>query len=170
MLFVCAAVLQFVVFSVAGEYFYGLNYGINSNQCPSLDEIKSDLTVIKQYSNRVRTFSISSCNEGQLALQAANDLGMHIYLGMWVDSADTFNTEMAALKNLLASGLSLSNVDAIIVGSEVLYRGDMGSAELVNYIKQVGDAVRPKGVKVTTADVYYMFPPEVVEQLDFLVM
>ncbi|KAI8637954.1 glycoside hydrolase superfamily [Parasitella parasitica] len=159
--------------SVAGEnYFYGLNYGINQNACPSYETIKSEFTQIKKYTNRVRTFSLSVCNEGALALQAANELGMNIYLGMWIDRPDTFDAEMAALKNILANTQqeSLDKVDALIVGSEVLYRKDTDANSLANYISTVRDLVKPKGISVTTADVYYEFPPVVVEKLDFLMM
>jgi glucan 1,3-beta-glucosidase len=153
-----------------GDYFYGLNYGINQNACPTYEQIKSDFQTIKQYTNRVRTFSLSVCNEGQMALQAANELGMNIYLGMWIDTQATFDAEMAALNSIAASGQSFSKVDAIIVGSEVLYRNDTDEQSLANYIQKVGAIVRPKGIKVTTADVYYEFPPVVVAQLDFLMM
>jgi glucan 1,3-beta-glucosidase len=150
--------------------FYGLNYGINPNACPSYEQIKSDFTTIKKYTNRVRTFSMSVCNLAALALQAANELNMDIYLGMWIDTPATFQAEMAALTSVIQSGASFANVDAIIVGSEVLYRKDTDAAALADYIHKVGVMARPKGIKITTADVYYMFPPNVVAELDFLMM
>lgn len=104
-----------------------------------------------------------------LALQATQDLGMRIYLGMWIDRPDTFDKEMNALKNILANN-DVSNVDGLIVGSEVLYRGDTDPQSLANYIKQVKELAAPHGIKVATADVYYKFPSVVVEQLDFLMM
>ncbi|CEP18951.1 hypothetical protein [Parasitella parasitica] len=157
---------------VSENYFYGLNYGINQNACPSYETIKAEFTQIKKYTNRVRTFSLSVCNEGALALQAANELGMNIYLGMWIDRPDTFDAEMAALKAILANSQqeSLNKVDALIVGSEVLYRKDTDANSLANYIGTVRNLVKPKGISVTTADVYYEFPPVVVENLDFLMM
>ncbi|KAG2215141.1 hypothetical protein INT46_006527 [Mucor plumbeus] len=166
-------ILLSILGAVAGEnYFYGLNYGVNQDACPSYENIKADFEQIKKYTNRVRTFSLSVCNEGALALQAANELGMNIYLGMWIDRPDTFNSEIAALKNILANSQqqSLDKIDAIIVGSEVLYRKDTDENTLANWIGTVGDLVKPKGISVTTADVYYEFPPVVVEKLDFLMM
>ncbi|CEG75521.1 hypothetical protein RMATCC62417_10549 [Rhizopus microsporus] len=170
-LFSTAALLGLFSLAVsATDVFYGLNYGINTNACPSLDQLKADFTKIKQYTNRVRVFSLSPCNQGQLALQAANALGMNIYLGMWIDRPDTFASEMQALTNIINSGESLSRVDAVIVGSEVLYRNDTDANTLAQYIQKVKALVKPKGVSVTNADVYYKFPPVVVEQLDFLMM
>ncbi|KAG2200354.1 hypothetical protein INT47_002268 [Mucor saturninus] len=159
-----------VTAATPGTYFYGLNYGINSNACPSYEQIKGDFEKIQLYTNRVRTFSMSVCNQGALALQAANELGMNIYLGMWIDTPATFEAEMAALTNVMQSGASFDKVDAIIVGSEVLYRKDTDENTLADYIKKVGQLVRPKGIQVTTADVYYEFPPVVVAELDFLMM
>ncbi|CAO3652897.1 unnamed protein product [Mucor fragilis] len=170
--FLILILLSILSTAAAQNYFYGLNYGINQNACPSYETIKAEFAQIKKYTNRVRTFSLSVCNEGALALRAANELGMNIYLGMWIDRPDTFDAEMAALKAILANTQqeSLDKVDAIIVGSEVLYRKDTDENSLANYIGTVRDLIQPKGIPVTTADVYYEFPPVVVEKLDFLLM
>lgn len=108
-------------------------------------------------------------NIGALALEAAHATGMNIYLGSWIDRPDTFQSEMQALKNILANH-DLSKVDAIIVGSEVLYRKDASPHDLANYIKQIKSIVGPHGVSVTTADVYYTFTPEVIDAVDFVMM
>nr|4WTR_A Chain A, beta-1,3-glucanosyltransferase [Rhizomucor miehei CAU432]4WTS_A Chain A, beta-1,3-glucanosyltransferase [Rhizomucor miehei CAU432] len=151
------------------QTFYGINYGVNENSCPTVDSMKNDFNVLKPYTNRVRTFALSVCNQASLALAATQALGMRIYLGMWIDRPDTFDNEMNALKNILANN-DVSNVDGLIVGSEVLYRGDTDPQSLANYIKQVKELVAPHGIKVATADVYYKFPEVVVKELDFLMM
>ncbi|KAL0074702.1 glycoside hydrolase family 17 protein [Phycomyces blakesleeanus] len=167
---ICLILASLLLATLAkAEYFYGLNYGINQDSCPTLEDVKKDLTALKPYTNRIRIFSLSVCNQAELALQATQELGMQLYLGMWVDRPDTFDNEMKALDNI-ASKYGFSNVDAIIVGSEVLYRNDTDSASLANYIKKVKDTIGPKGVKVTTADVYYELPPDVVQELDFVMM
>ncbi|KAG1470348.1 hypothetical protein G6F56_002738 [Rhizopus delemar] len=153
----------------AADIFYGLDYGINTNACPTLDQIKSDFQTIKEYTGRVRIFSLSPCNLGQLALEAVNALDMHLYLGMWIDRPDTFTSEMDAMTKIMQSGQSLDKVDAVIVGSEVLYRQDTDANSLADYLSKVRALVSPQ-IQVTNADVYYEFPPVVVEQLDFLMM
>jgi glucan 1,3-beta-glucosidase len=95
---------------------------------------------------------------------------MNIYLGMWVDRPETFDSEFGALKALVASGANFDNVDAIIVGSEVIYRKDATADMLASYIRQVRDLVNPLGVKVTTSEVFYDFSPPIVEAADFLMM
>ena len=94
---------------------------------------------------------------------------MRIYLGMWIDRPDTFDSEIGALTRLV-NNKSLTNVEAIIVGSEVLYRNDAQPDIFANYIKKVKDLVRPLNIQVTTADVYYKLLPVVVEQVDFVMM
>ncbi|KAG0756141.1 hypothetical protein G6F57_011274 [Rhizopus arrhizus] len=169
-LFSLLTTFSLIALVCATDVFYGLNYGINVNACPTLDQYTADFKTIQQYTNRVRIFSLSPCNQGQLALQAANALGMNIYLGMWIDRPDTFTSEMNALTSIINSGESLDNVDAIIVGSEVLYRNDTDANSLAAYLQNVRELVTPKGISVTNADVYYKFVPVVVDQLDFLMM
>lgn len=157
--------------SAVAQTFYGLNYGINENNCPPLEKYVADFKEIKKYTNRVRTFALSVCNQGALALQAANQLDMEIYLGMWIDRPDTFTNEMNALNAMVNNAqLSWQKVDGLIVGSEVLYRKDTDENSLAKYLSDVRKSLQGKNVPITTADVYYEFPPVVVEQLDFLMM
>lgn len=165
------AILFTFVSAAVAQTFYGLNYGINENACPPLEKYIEDFKQIKKYTNRVRTFALSVCNQGALALQAANQLGMNIYLGMWIDRPDTFTNEMNALLSIVNNNqLSLEKVDGLIVGSEVLYRKDTDENSLANYLADVRKLLQGKNIPITTADVYYEFPPVVVEQLDFLMM
>lgn len=104
-----------------------------------------------------------------MAVQAAKNAGVSIYLGMWVDRPDTFDLEMKALQNLLDNS-DLSGVEAIIVGSEVLYRKDTDAATFIDYIKKVKELVGPKGIQVTSADVYYELTGDLIAELDFVMM
>lgn len=149
--------------------FYGLNYGVSKEACPSFDTVKRDFRILSQYTNTVRVYSLKDCDIGQRALQASQEAKMKIYLGMWIDKTDSFDQEYEALKRI-ASSNSFYNVEAIIVGSEVMYREDMTADELAKRINKVKALVGPKGVKVTTSEVYYKFYPEVIEAVDFLMM
>jgi len=169
MITIAALILLLTPVVFMAQYFDGLNYGINPDACPSLDQIKSDYKILNQYTDHVRSFSLHVCNEGQLALQASQDLCMKIYLGMWIDRPDTFEAEMNALKNIMENNV-LSNIEAIIVGSEVLYRNDTDENTLANYIAEVKRYVKPTGIPVGTSDVYYKLPPVVIEQVDIVMM
>lgn len=152
----------------ASNAFYGLNYGVNTYACPSLEDVKHDFRIISQYTNTVRIYSVKDCNLGELALKASQATKLKLYLGMWVDKTDSFDREYSALKTIVESN-PFYNVEAIIVGSEVMYRGDLQSNELVDRIEKVKTLVRGQ-TKVTTADVYYKFTPEIINAIDFVMM
>ncbi|KAI7869049.1 glycoside hydrolase superfamily [Spinellus fusiger] len=158
-----------VAATVNAQYFYGLDYGIDQTKCPSLEEITNDFRALKPYTQRLRIFSLSVCNQGALALQASQAVGLHLYLGLWIDRPETFDSELKALADI-TSQYSLENVEAAIVGSEVLYRGDTDADSLAAYIQKVKAILGPKGVQVTNADVYYKLPPNVIQQVDFVMM
>lgn len=62
-----AAVAAFASFQLANaQTFYGINYGVNENSCPTVDSMKNDFNVLKPYTNRVRTFALSVCNQGMM--------------------------------------------------------------------------------------------------------
>lgn len=154
----------------ASSAFYGLNYGVNMYACPSLEDVKQDFRILSQYTNTVRIYSVKDCNLGELALKASQATKLRIYLGMWVDKSDSFDREYNALKTMAETN-RFYNVEAIIVGSEVMYRGDLQSSELVERIEKVKSLVIPLGrTKVTTADVYYKFTPEIINAVDFIMM
>ena len=102
-------------------------------------------------------------------MQATQELGMELHLGMWLDRQDTFDLEIQALKDLLAK-YDLSNVNSIIAGSEVLYREDTDENTLTNWIKEVKQLVEPKGTPVTNAETYNKLSPEVISAVDFVSM
>ncbi|KAI8146112.1 glycoside hydrolase superfamily [Fennellomyces sp. T-0311] len=153
----------------AEDVFYGLDYGVNSNECPTLDKIKQDFSATQKYTNRVRTYTLHVCDQANLALEATQSLGMKLYLGMWLDRQDTFDLELKTLKDIMSKH-DLSNVDAIIVGSEVLYRKDTDENTLINWIREIKELVEPKGVKVTNAETWNTLSPQVAKELDFVMM
>ncbi|CAM0134980.1 glycoside hydrolase 3 protein [Umbelopsis sp. WA50703] len=156
----------------AGDAFYALNYGIDQNNCPSLDFVKQQLTTIKPYTSRIKTFSVTACNQGDLVLQATQSLGLRIHLGIWVSAdVNTFQAEQAKLIEL-AHAHSFNNVDGVIVGSETQYRGDVSPETLADMISQVKQSLAAAGVNVpvATADVYYKLDPVIVAQVDFVMM
>ncbi|CAO3666767.1 unnamed protein product [Umbelopsis vinacea] len=176
---VIAALLAFCAKTDAGAIhkrdagaFHALNYGIDQNNCPSLDFVKGQLNTLKAYTSRIKTFTLTPCNEGDLIMKATQALGLRVYLGLWVSSdLNAFAAEKNKLIEMLKS-YNFNNVDGIVVGSESQYRGDVTPQTLADLISQVKQALSAAGVSipVTTADVYYKFDPVVVAQVDFLMM
>jgi exo-beta-1,3-glucanase (GH17 family) len=75
-----------------------------------------------------------------------------------------FNPTLNSFGSFLS--IRLTNVKALIVGNEVLLRGDLTEGELISYIREVKKA----GVAVTTAEIWevWLKHPRLAEEVDFL--
>ncbi|KAI9487758.1 MAG: glycoside hydrolase superfamily [Benjaminiella poitrasii] len=169
LLTLCFFLYEASIFVAASNIFYGLNYGVNIENCPTYETVKQDFRILSQYTNVVRIYSVQDCDMGRIALKASQANKMRLYMGIWIDKTDGFEQEFKMLQDLIRSN-SFYNVNAIIVGSEVLFRGDMDSGGLVSHINDVKNLVHSKGVQVTTADVFYKISPEIVNAVDFLMI
>ncbi len=133
---------------------YGLNFSpFEGSQDPNLgavvsaDQIERRMEIIAPYTEWIRTFG---CTGGlEHAGRIAHSLQLKAAVGAWI-SADPAANE-AELESLIREAGS-GNVDLAIIGSEVLYRGDLGSADLISYIRRFRAQV--PDVPVATADVY----------------
>ena len=104
------------------------------------------------------------------AIRATQELGMRLYLTIWIDQdLDSFEDEFQVLQDLL-SRHDFHNVDGIIVGSEALYRGDVSTETLLEYIQRVKAVIEDRGIPITSADTFDMITPELAAPLDFVMM
>jgi cellulose synthase/poly-beta-1,6-N-acetylglucosamine synthase-like glycosyltransferase/exo-beta-1,3-glucanase (GH17 family) len=109
----------------------------NSAPVPNVSDIRADLKVLAPYTRTIRTYS-STCG-GESIPAIANEFGLRVSLGAWIgaepkkDAPDCWNTKDSASKRSknvreLSRVIELAkrhrNVDSIIVGNEVLYRGE----------------------------------------------
>jgi exo-beta-1,3-glucanase (GH17 family) len=124
---------------------YGLNYNTRQGpdcaweKCKYKEQIITDLTLLKRITNRIRILSLTDCGQGIQVLEVAKDLGMQVWLGMWVAEEEyVFEDEKGTLFDLIQSGLiSTSNVLGITVGSESIYREEVTSEQIIDYMNQV---------------------------------
>lgn len=122
--------------------------------CPSSTEVQSDIMILKRMANAVRTYGLLDCKIGENVLLATKRARVKLALGLWISGDKEANRrEIDELKRLASQGLE--NVIAVVVGSEVLLRGDLTLEELINYINQVRDIV--PGIKVTTAEPWHIW-------------
>lgn len=123
------------------QSLYGINYDLRQGpdwdpkKCKTADAIAADLKVLKTISTNVRTYALSDCDVTPV-LKAAKDVGMTVWLGVWV-SADSsvYDSEVAALKKLIQAKLIDSNVVGFNVGSEAVYRKDITAEKAIEYLK-----------------------------------
>lgn len=113
-------------------HLYGINYSprIGADwakvKCKSRDAIYNDMKKLKELTSRIRIYSFTDCNQGELVLSVCKELGLKVWAGMWVGTTrGSFDGELARLKQLIQMGLVGDQVMAIHVGSEAVYRGDV---------------------------------------------
>ena len=128
------------------------------------EQIAEDLAQLAKISDCVRTYSLENGLDQVPALAAK--VGLKVILGIWLGSN--------RLKNLAqistAVGLTKEYPDvitAVVVGNEVLLRGEMTTSDLAANIRSVKSQV---AVPVTYADVweYWLRNREVYEAVDFV--
>lgn len=144
----------------------GLNYGTRKgpdwdpDRCKSYKEIREDLDAIERFTTKIRIFSLTDCNQGEMVMQMVYEKGMTVFLGMWVGQGDrdsnVFNSELSRLKQLFVSGtVDWSVVDGVSVGSEAIYRGDVTTALNLEFHGMALAEIRKAGYKfpVTIVDI-----------------
>jgi len=130
----------------------------------SPERIDADLQALSKRFDCVRTYS-----QGQ-GLDAVPEIagrhGMTVLLGLWL------GRDAAANEHEVAAGIALANrhpqvVRGVIVGNEVLLRGELSPERLAAYLRQVRDAVE---VPVTYADVweFWLRHPELSDAVDYV--
>jgi exo-beta-1,3-glucanase (GH17 family) len=130
----------------------------------SSEQIAQDLAQLAGITDCVRTYSIENGLD-QVPAQAAK-VGLKVIQGIWLSSN--------RLKNLsqISTAVSLTRqypgvITALVVGNEVLLRGEMTAADLAANIRSVKAQV---AVPVTYADVweFWLRNREVYEAVDFV--
>nr|WP_249796947.1 MULTISPECIES: beta-(1-6) glucans synthase [unclassified Bradyrhizobium] len=129
------------------------------------DQIEQDLRQLKEITDCVRTYSMENGLD-QVPAIAAKVGGLKVLQGIWLSSNRTKNFEQAALAVRLTKEFP-SIITTVIVGNEVLLRGEMTTADLVSIIRSVKAQV---SVPVTYADVweYWLKNREVYDAVDFV--
>lgn len=92
--------------------------------------------------------------------------GLEMIQGAWVGYIKKDN--QAEIQALIRSANAYPDVvKRVMVGNEVLLRGEMEASELIKYIREVKAAVKQP---VSYADVWsmYMKNPEIIKEVDFI--
>ena len=129
------------------------------------DQIEQDLRQLKEITDCVRTYSMENGLD-QVPAIAARIGGLKVLQGIWLSSNRSKNLEQAALAVRLSKDFP-GVITSIIVGNEVLLRGEMTTADLVSIIRSVKAQV---SVPVTYADVweFWLRNREVYDAVDFV--
>jgi exo-beta-1,3-glucanase (GH17 family) len=128
------------------------------------EQIAQDLAQLAKITDCVRTYSIENGLDQVPALAAK--VGLKVIQGIWLGSNRLKN--LAQISTVV--GLTKQypgTINSVVVGNEVLLRGEMTSADLAAIIRSVKSQVT---VPVTYADVweYWLRNREVYEAVDFV--
>jgi exo-beta-1,3-glucanase (GH17 family) len=128
------------------------------------EQIASDLKSLSQTTACVRTYSARGA-QGRVTRFAAG-LGLKVLQGVWL------GRNLADNRREIEAALTLARrypgtVEALIVGNEVLLRGELPAARIKSYLEEVK---RRSGLPVTYADVweFWLRSPELVPATNFV--
>jgi exo-beta-1,3-glucanase (GH17 family)/cellulose synthase/poly-beta-1,6-N-acetylglucosamine synthase-like glycosyltransferase len=132
-------------------------------EMPTDAEIDQDLQLLEGKTLAVRTYS----NDGTLAHvpQLAERHGINVTVGAWIDNHNDANeTELDTAIELASTHI---NVVRVIIGNEVVLRGDIPIEQLEKYLDKARDAI---GQPVSTAEPWHVWlaHPELAEHVDFI--
>jgi exo-beta-1,3-glucanase (GH17 family)/cellulose synthase/poly-beta-1,6-N-acetylglucosamine synthase-like glycosyltransferase len=132
-------------------------------EMPTDAEIDSDLALLEGKVNAVRTYSVGATLADVPDL--AEKHGLNVALGAWLDSHRDKNEEQ--LKTAIDLADSHQNVVRVLIGNEVLLRGDLRLEELEKYLDRARAAI---GAPVGTAETWHTWLayPELAQHVDFI--
>lgn len=110
--------------------------------------VKKDLALLSKYTNCIRTYSSVGL---EIVPKIARENGLKIYMGAWV-SADKKLTSKEISTMIKLAKENRDIIKGVIVGNEVLLRGEATQEEMASYIKEVKNALGD--IEVTYADVW----------------
>ena len=130
---------------------------------PSTEQIDADLHLLADQTHTIRTYASLDGMQNVPAL--ARKYGLTMIQGAWIGSTD--KTNQAEITQLIKDANEYPDViKRVIVGNEVLLRGELKPEQLLAYIRQVKQAVKQP---VSYADVwsFYLRYPEIAKEVDF---
>ncbi|HEY8117775.1 MAG TPA: glycosyltransferase [Methylophilaceae bacterium] len=129
---------------------------------PSTAELLNDLQLLHQYTHRIRTYSSLETPE---VVSLASKLGMRVTAGAWIGADSIANDrEIEALK---VRTLLYPNIERVLVGNEVLLRGDLTKEELIRYLDDMRHSIK---LPVSTAEPWHIWlkNPDLVKHVDYI--
>jgi exo-beta-1,3-glucanase (GH17 family)/cellulose synthase/poly-beta-1,6-N-acetylglucosamine synthase-like glycosyltransferase len=132
-------------------------------QMPTDAEIDSDLALLAGKVSAVRTYAVG----GTLAdiPQLAEKYEINVALGAWLDTHRDKNEDQ--LKTVIDLAQDHQNVVRVLVGNEVLLRGDLPIEELEKYLDRARDAISQPVGTAETWDTWLTYP-ELAQHVDFI--
>ena len=152
------------------KQFGGICYGpFRDNEAPgfypTLEEIREDIYFLKNLTFAIRTYGMSG-NLSEIP-RICEDVSLDCYPGASITKQKTMNE--IEIQKLLEVTSNVSCVNGLIVGNEVLLRGDLTEDDLIDYI---GRTKNSTNLPVTTGEIFSVWEshPRLAENVDFLLV
>jgi glucan 1,3-beta-glucosidase len=144
--------------------FRGAQNPLNPTLHIDAAQIAKDLAQLAQITNCVRTYSVDNGVDQVPAL--AEKVGLKVIQGIWLGSNRVKNRQQIETAVDLIKAYP-ATITSVVVGNEVLLRGEMTASDLASLIRSVKAQVQ---VPVTYADVweYWLRYREVYDAVDFV--
>src|SRR6478735_7527896 len=114
---------------------------------PTVEKIRDDLKTLSTMTRAIRLYS--STGGVELVPPIAAEFGLKVTVGAWIDkNSDRNEREIDAAITLAKRN---SNVNAIVVGNETIYRGEQKVEDLIDLVKRVKKSVN---IPVTTGEIW----------------
>jgi exo-beta-1,3-glucanase (GH17 family) len=158
------------------QAFYGINYSPLNALYPNCGvtqrDVILDIAVLSQLTNRVRLYG-TDCNQAALTLNAiqALEVDMTVSLGVWVgEPLDVTLRQLSDMRDIL-NEYPRHLINSILVGNEVLFRGDLSADKLIGYIDYVREYLRQHNISdipVGTSEIGSKWTGELAQHVDIL--
>jgi exo-beta-1,3-glucanase (GH17 family) len=154
------ACVSYAPFRKLGETPYNVHFVITP------ERIDEDLQALSQRFDCVRTYSQSNGLSAVPAIAARHH--MQVLMGIWLGGVAELNEKEVAM-GIATANANPQAIRGIIVGNEVLLRGELSPKRLTEYIQTVR-AATPKSIPVTYADVWerWLKYPQMAQAVDFI--
>ncbi|MGY4351907.1 exo-beta-1,3-glucanase (GH17 family)/cellulose synthase/poly-beta-1,6-N-acetylglucosamine synthase-like glycosyltransferase [Bradyrhizobium sp. GM7.3] len=130
---------------------------------PTVEKIRADLKTLSTMTRAIRLYS--STGGVELVPPIAAEFGLKVTVGAWIDKDKDRNER--EIKAAIELARKNSNVNGVVVGNEVIYRGEQKVEDLIEMIKKVKGSVR---VPVTTGEIWNIWRdnPDLGSNVDFI--
>ena len=130
---------------------------------PSDDQIDSDLKLIAQYSDRIRTYSMQVNPQ---TYRLAEKDGLEVMAGAEISRRMENNEK--EIDTLIAMARRYPNtIKRVIVGNEVLFRNDLPPEQMMVYLDRVRAALH-QPVSIAEPEYIWLKYPELADHVDFI--
>jgi exo-beta-1,3-glucanase (GH17 family) len=136
------------------------DFGIN----PTHEALREDIAFIQGLTKSIRTYGVYDGLEHIPYL--CEEFRIDCYPGAWITNLECVN-EWQINSLISIANQNLSHVKGLIVGNEVLLRGDVSEEQLINYINRVkAETNLPVGTAETYSD--WIYHPDLADAVDIM--